>query len=168
MRAVNVGVHQRFQPALLAKELAHLGVINIGAAGTFVIREAVSQSRLRTEILRRLPFEPEMVMCPGREVLDLLAADPYRDQRLEGVRRFVSVMSKRPKKLPRLPVLEPAGNQWEVRLIGVCGRFALCLWRRLGRSFVDSNAIVEKLFGVSATTRNWNTIVKIGDILRAA
>jgi len=32
LRAVNVGGHQVFRPSLLARELAHLGVINLGAA----------------------------------------------------------------------------------------------------------------------------------------
>ena len=41
-RAVNVGGHQTFQPGKLAKELAEFGVVNIGAAGTFVVRENVS------------------------------------------------------------------------------------------------------------------------------
>lgn len=60
----------------------------------------------------------------------------------------------------------PAGDQWESKVIGVSGRFALSIWRKLGRSFVDPNGVVEKHFGVSATTRNWNTIGKINDILQ--
>jgi uncharacterized protein (DUF1697 family) len=67
-RAVNVGGHQKFQPGKLAKELEQFGVVNIGAAGTFVVRENVSQTKLRDEILRRLPFKPELMICPAREV----------------------------------------------------------------------------------------------------
>src|SRR5205809_727390 len=61
-RAVNVGGHQKFQPGILAKELAHLGGVNIGAAGTFVVREHVSPAKLRDAILRRLPFRPELMI----------------------------------------------------------------------------------------------------------
>src|ERR1700746_499194 len=39
LRAVNVGSANRCQPALIAKELAKFGVVNIGAVGTFVVRE---------------------------------------------------------------------------------------------------------------------------------
>ena len=42
-RAVNVGSHQRFQPSVLAKQLTEFGVVNVGAAGTFVVRKNVSQ-----------------------------------------------------------------------------------------------------------------------------
>ena len=38
LRGVNVGGHRTFRPAALVKDLAHLDAVNIGAAGTFVIR----------------------------------------------------------------------------------------------------------------------------------
>ena len=62
-RAVNVGGHQTFQPGKLANELAEFDVVNIGAAGTLVVREKVSQAKLRDEIWRRLPFKPELMIC---------------------------------------------------------------------------------------------------------
>ena len=39
LRAVNVGGHQTFRPSVLAKELSEYDVVNIGAAGTFVVRK---------------------------------------------------------------------------------------------------------------------------------
>src|SRR5438445_13057971 len=70
-RAVNVGGHQKFQPSVLAKELAPLGVVNLGAAGTLVVRERVTEAKLREEIFRRMPFQPELMICTAREVSDL-------------------------------------------------------------------------------------------------
>ena len=46
--------------------------------------------------------------------------------------------------------------------MAVSGRFALSV-RRLGETY--SNAVVEKHFGVPATTRNWNTIETICEVL---
>jgi len=57
LRAVNVGGTNRCQPALIAKGLAKFGVVNIGAVGTFVVREAVSESALRAAIAKKLPCE---------------------------------------------------------------------------------------------------------------
>ena len=56
LRGVNVGGHRTFRPALLAKQLQHLGAVNIGAAGTFVIQRPVSRAQVRAEFARRLPF----------------------------------------------------------------------------------------------------------------
>ena len=76
-RAINVGGHQRCQPSNLARDLAALDVVNVGAAGTLVVRKAVSQASLRKEILRRLHFEPELMICPGQEVMALATDDPF-------------------------------------------------------------------------------------------
>lgn len=162
-RAVNVGGHQKFQPAKLAKALAEFGVVNIGAAGTFVAREHVSETKLRDEILRRLPFKPELMICPGRDLLALARGDWYADAPAgKDLGRFVSVLQKAPRKKPPLPIEQPAGAKWEVRVVAITGRFALSV-RRFGQTY--SNAVVEKHLGIPATTRGWNTIETIREIL---
>lgn len=166
MRAVNVGGHQVFRPSLLAKDLAHLGVINLGAAGTFVVPGAVSRRTLRTEVLRRLPVPAELMICPGQDVVTLVSRDPFPRGPIPGdVVRFVSVLAKAPAKAPPLPVAEPPGTQWQVRIVGISRRFVLGLYRRTGRSSVDGTGLVEKLFQSRATSRNWNTMRKISDLL---
>lgn len=55
LRGLNVGGHRTFRPAALAKQLRYLGAVNVGAAGTLVIRKLVTRSKLRAEIRRRLP-----------------------------------------------------------------------------------------------------------------
>jgi uncharacterized protein (DUF1697 family) len=166
LRGVNVGGHKAFKPSAFAADLADLDAVNVGAAGTFVIRKPVGQAKLRDELLRRLPFQPELMICPAREVRDLAAEEPFSDQAAdEGVTRYVSVLAKRPRSLPALPVLRPDGDAWQVKVFAVPGRFALSLHRRTGKNLVYPNEIVEKHFGVAATTRNWNTISAICDIL---
>src|SRR2546425_2920857 len=163
LRAVNVGGHRKFRPSVLAKQLADFGVVNVGAAGTFVVRETVRQATLRAEILRRLPFKPELMICPARDVLALARSEAFHDA-LAGkdVLRFVSVMQKAPRAKPQLPIVQPVGDKWEVRIIALSGRFALSV-RRLGQTY--SNAVVEKHLGVPATTRSWNTIAAICEVL---
>ena len=162
-RAVNVGGHQKFQPGELAKELAEFGVVNIGAAGTFVVRENVSQAKLRDEILHRLRFKPELMICPAREVLELVRGNWFGDlPARKDLGRFVSVLQKAPRAKPPLPIKQPAGAKWEVWVVAITGRFALSI-RRLGQTY--SNAVVEKHLGIPATTRNWNTIEVICEVL---
>ncbi len=168
MRGVNVGGRKTFKPGALARELAAFDVVNVGAAGTFVVRKTVREDTLRAELLRRLPFNPEIMICRASDLVDLVHQEPFPDAPSEkDIRRSVTVMARRPRTLPRLPLLHPSAGEWQVKIIGVSGRFALGLWRRLGRSLVYPNEIVEKNFGVSATTRSWNTISAIRDILEA-
>jgi uncharacterized protein (DUF1697 family) len=162
-RAVNVGGHQKFQPGLLAKDLAEFGVVNLGAAGTFVVRGSVSRTKLQAEILRRLPFKPELMICAAREVLALVRGNWFDGAPAgKDAGRFVSVLQKVPRAKPPLPLEHPSGDKWEVRIVAICGRFAVSI-RRLGQTY--SNAIVEKHFGLPATTRNWNTIETICEVL---
>jgi len=166
MRGANVGGHRAFRPAALAKELSALDVVNVGAAGTFVVRKAVSQSVLRAELQRRLPFKAELMMCRARELVDLATAEPFPpDASAIGMRRFVSVLAKRPTKVPAIPFSQPAGASWQVNVVGLRGRFVLSLWRRTGQALLYPNEVVEKRLAVAATTRTWDTLTKICGIL---
>ncbi len=166
LRGANVGGHRKFLPTVLAKEMADFDVINVGAAGTFVVRKTIGQQAVRAEFLRRLPFEAELVICPARDLINLVSGKPFPSRPADPSERpFVSVLIKRPQTLPPLPISKPTGDQWQVKIIRVSGKFVLSLWRRLGKTLIYPNEVVEKNFGVPATTRNWNTITAIGDIL---
>ena len=166
MRGVNVGGHKKFSPAALARDLAALDVVNVGAAGTFVVRKSVGRIALQAELCRRLPFEADVMICTARDIIDLVGEKSFPGRSLgKDVRPFVTVMAKRPGSIPRLPILKPTGDDWQVQIVAVSGVFALSLWRRLGRSIVYPNEVVEKSLGVSATTRNWDTILKIRALL---
>ena len=165
LRAVNVGGHQVFRPSVLAGQLSSLDAVNIGAAGTFVIPGRASEKEIRAEFARRIKVGADMIVCRGSDLLALVESDPFRDA--GDLLRVVSAMSERPRTLPALPLCKPAGDRWEVKVVAVAGRFALSLRRRMGTSPLDPNAVVEKGFGVRATTRSWNTILKIREVLQS-
>jgi uncharacterized protein (DUF1697 family) len=181
LRAVNVGGTNRCQPALIAKELAKFGVVNIGAVGTFVVREDVSESALRTAIAKKLPFKCEIMICPARDIIKLLSSDPFSGQPSgPNIVRFVSVLAKRPgirsdlhqtskikpqtSQLPPLPLSLPSDDDWLLKIIAIQDRFVLGLYRRQMKA-ISYLGKIEKKFGIAATTRNWNTIEKVADIL---
>ena len=60
LRGINVGGHRKFRPSLLAKELGAYDVVNVGAAGTFVVRKPGSRVTFLAELRRRLPFEAKL------------------------------------------------------------------------------------------------------------
>jgi uncharacterized protein (DUF1697 family) len=166
LRAVNVGGTNRCQPALIAKELAKFDIINIGAVGTFVVREKVSESVLRAAIARKLSFECEIMICPAREMIKLILKDPFaRQPSGPDITRFVSVLHKRPRPLPPLPLSLPTEDAWLLKVVAIQDRFILGVYRRQMKA-IGYLGKIEKLLGVAATTRNWNTIEKIAKILR--
>jgi uncharacterized protein (DUF1697 family) len=165
LRAVNVGGANRCRPALIATQLAQFGVINIGAVGTFVVRENVTEALLRHAIARTLPFKCEIMICPARAILMLAAKNPFSQQPdSPNVTRFVNVLAKRLGKPPPLPFNLPSENNWLLKIIAIQDRFVLGLYRREMKA-ISYLGKIEKLFGVPATTRNWNTIEKVVRIL---
>ncbi len=168
LRGVNVGGHRTFRPAALTRELAHLGAVNIGAAGTFVIREPVSQSALRAEFARRLPFETEIMICHGRDITRLIALDPFAGHAARAdVVPFVSLLAKVPKATPALPLNFPAAGEWLLTVIGRERRFVFGLYRRQMKA-VGYLGALDRAFGVPVTTRNWNTIGAIARVIAGA
>lgn len=161
LRGVNVGGHRTFRPTTLAAKLAHLDPVNIGAAGTFVIRRQVTRAALRAELARLLPFDAEVMICTGREIVGLLAPDRFAGQPVRpDVVRFVSVLAKRPPAAPPLPASFPPSGEWLVKILAREGRFVFGVYRR-HMKVVGYLGRVDALFGVPATTRNWNTIAAI-------
>src|SRR6266487_2013290 len=166
LRGVNVGKANRCQPVVIASQLSRLGVINIGAVGTFVVREDVSESVLRAAIAKKLPFKCEIMICPAREIIKLAAKDPFSQQPSgPDITRFVNVLSKRLREPPPLPLSLPSDGDWLLKIIAIKGRFVLGLYRRQMKA-ISYLGKIEKRLGVPTTTRNWNTIEKVVKILR--
>jgi len=165
LRAVNVGGANRCQPTSIAKQLSKFGVINIGAVGTFVVRENVSESSLRAAIAKELPFKCEIMICPARDIIKLAAKDPFsRQPEAPNITRFVNVLAKRLSSPPPVPFSLPSDDDWLLKVIAIEDRFVLGLYRREMKA-IGYLGKVEKLLGVPATNRNWNTIQKVAQIL---
>ena len=165
LRGVNVGGHKTLRPAALAARLKHLDAVNIGAAGTFVIRRPVGRKQLRAEFARRLPIDADIMICRSREIIDLLSHDCFNDHPVRpDVVRFVSVLSRRPRSAPPLPMRFPSRGKWLLNVLARDHRFVLGVYRR-HLKVIGYLGALDRLFGVRATTRNWNTVAAIAKVL---
>jgi len=165
LRAANVGGKNVFRPARLAADLAHLDVVNVGAAGTFVVRGKASAAAIRRELVGRLPFESVIVVRPAAEVVAFVNSRPFAGVRFtKDLRGWVAVLAGRPTLRPSLPLQRPAGAAWSVRFDRVDGAFALGLWQRRPKLLFPD---VEPVLGVAGTVRYWETFERIGAVLEA-
>jgi len=141
-------------------------VVNVGSAGTFVIRKPGRRAEFRTALLRKLPFEAQVVLCDGRDLLRLETENPFAaDPSPLDVVRFVSILSKAGGVRAALPVTFPSHGPWLVRVIACDGQFVFGMYRRHMKT-IGYLGQIDKLYGVPATTRNWNTIIAIVRILK--
>ncbi len=165
LRGVNVGGHRTFRPSRLAEQLKHLDAVNIGAAGTFVIRQRVSRAQLRVEFARRLPFDAEIMICGGRDIVRLMSRDFFSDHRVSPeIVRFVSVLSRSPRSAPSPLLSIPSTGKWLVKILARENRFVVGLYRR-HMKVIGYLGKLDRVFGVPVTTRNWNTITAIAKVL---
>src|SRR5437870_4353072 len=147
LRGVNVGGYRSFRPTMLVQQMKRYDLVNIGAAGTFVIRAPASQAQLRAELRRRLPFETHVVICQGRDLLKLVSRDPSGRQPMgSDVVRFVSILAKRPALVPPMPMSLPSGGKWILRILEVENRFVLGHYRRQMKA-VSYLGTIDRIFG---------------------
>jgi len=166
LRGVNVGGHRRFRPSQLAKELAAYDVVNVGATGLLVARNPGSRAEFRAELMRRLPFETDVAICEGRELMQLRDENPFEGQtpQLELV-PFVSVLVGPPgRSLPRMPIGIPSNDEWYVKIVSRHKRFVFGIYRRHMRT-IGYLGRIDAALGTRVTTRNWNTILSTIRIL---
>jgi uncharacterized protein (DUF1697 family) len=166
IRGVNVGGHRTFRPSVLARGLSDYGVVNVGAAGTFVVRKPGSRAKFRAALLRKLPFKAEVVLCDGRDLIRLEMENPFEAEPVRpDVVRFVSILSRAGGLRAALPVTFPPDGEWFVRVIASKDQFVFGVYRRHMKT-IGYLGQIDKLFGVPATTRNWNTILAVVRILK--
>ena len=165
LRGVNVGGHRTFRPKQLAEQLQHLGAVNIGAAGTFVIRKKMTQAQVRAAFARRLPFKTDIAICEGRQITRLLTLSVFANHPPRpDIVRFVSVMPQSARLALKLPMRSPASGLWLVTVVACEGRFILGMYRRHMKTIGYLGAL-DKVFGAPVTTRNWNTINAIAKVV---
>jgi uncharacterized protein (DUF1697 family) len=165
LRGVNVGGHRTFRPTVLAKQLERFDVVNVGAAGTFVVRNPGTRTAFHAALRKALPFETRVMLCDARELVRAHADQPYgRRPPASGVVRFVSVLSKASRIEPSLPVRLPREGEWLVRIVAMKHPFVFGEYRRHMKT-IGYLGQIDKLVGAPVTTRNWNTIATIVELL---
>ena len=109
-RGINVGGHRPFRPSVLAKELGIYDAVNVGAAGTLVIRKPGLRAEFLAELRRKLPFEATIAFCDGSDLIRLEMDNPFgTEPRAADVVQFVSFLSEaarrralaNPSRVPR-------------------------------------------------------------------
>ena len=166
LRGVNVGGHRRVRPSAIARELSKHDVVNVGAAGTFVVRKPGPRAKFLSALRQLLPFETEIVSCDSRDLTRLVDAKPFDGEvSRPDLVRFVSILAKPGRDRPVAPIAIPPRGEWFVRVTGTTDRFIVGVYRRHMKTITHLRQL-DTLFGAPATTRSWSTIGAILRVLR--
>jgi uncharacterized protein (DUF1697 family) len=166
-RGINVGGHRAFRPTLLARELDAYYVVNVGAAGTLVVRKPGSRAEFLAELRRKLPFKAEIALCKASDLIRLEVENPFgAEPSRPDVVQFVSILSKTGQDKVVLPAAIPQSGEWFIRIIGSRNRLVFGVYRRHMKT-ISYLGQIDELFGAPATTRSWSTIRSVLRILKA-
>src|SRR5688572_19818644 len=165
LRAVNVAGHARVAMVDVVRAFEKAGCCgarSYGHAGNLLWAQsggAAPVEKVRALLGRLLGEPPGIMMRTKREISAIVDADPFGalvDDK--SVKLYVVFLERKPKQMPALP-LRHATEQLE--LIAVRGREAYVVSRRKPNGFYGfPNQLVERVLGVTATSRNWSTVVK--------
>jgi hypothetical protein len=152
---------------VLAKELGVYDTVNVGAAGTLVVRKPGLPATFLAELRRKLPFEATIAFCDGSDLIALEGDNPFGSEPTPAdVVPFVSILSEAGSRRVSLPIVIPQGAEWLVRIMGSKNRLVYGVYRRHMKT-IGCLSQIDSLFGAPATTRSWNTILSVLRILKS-
>jgi uncharacterized protein (DUF1697 family) len=167
LRAVNVGGHGVLKTSEIPGRLPEWTVSAVGAAGTFAVQGARSEADVRRRFAEETGRASGVIVRDAAEFRKLWTERPPAwSGGVPEERRYVSFLAETPTKSPRLPHSAPSEPGWEVRLDAVVGLNVLSSgYRRSTSRVFYPNEVVEREFGVPATTRGWETLEKVASRL---
>jgi len=167
LRGINLG-KRRVSKERLAEVFGDLGFENIRtliASGNVVFDAPESAESALTEKIQdglqsALGFKVDTMLRRSADVDTMIAGDPFAGIEVtKQTRLYVTLLAKKTTSTLKLPHVEKDGA---LRIISRTDRevFSVVTIAE-GRGTVDAMGLIEKEYGKAATTRNWNTILKV-------
>lgn len=173
LRAVNVGGHGKIAMAALRDCLVAMGFADVRTVlqsgnvvmGADGLKGAKLEQFVEAEFLKRLGLRTDVVVRSAAEWKDLIAANPFPAEAKRDASHLLAMVTKRPvtrKALDSLKAAVAAAGGRET--VGEsAGQIYLYFPDGIGRSRVTT-ALVERALGGPVTGRNWNTVLKLGEM----
>jgi uncharacterized protein (DUF1697 family) len=163
LRGINVGGNKKVPMPVLKKVFEANGFANVRtllASGNVVFEGNKSTLHAIPAALERtFKFPIDTIVVPLESVTEIVRADPFKGIPVTtDTRLYVTFLAKAPPAWPKFPVKSADGA------LVLLGRKGLAVFSVLevGKTGTpEAMVLLEKTFGKSITTRNYNTVVKI-------
>jgi len=168
LRAVNLGAHNKIAMRDLLGLVEGLGLTDgrtLLQSGNVVFRgdartPAALEAAFEAAATKRLGLETDFFVRTAREWQAVIAGNPFPKDAMERPGHLVLMCLKDAPNRAAVTALEQAIKGREV--VRASGRHAYFVYPDgMGRSRLTS-ALIEKKLGTRGTSRNWNTVLKIG------
>ncbi|MBS1903739.1 MAG: DUF1697 domain-containing protein [Bacteroidetes bacterium] len=118
------------------------------------------EASIQKDLSKTLGYHVDVILRTMNAMTTLVSTDPFAGKELAGQSKgYITFIQTEPEKEMVLPFIS-AKN--EITIYGRSGLDLFCLSHPLPNgTWGFPNAIVEKVFSIRATTRNWNTVSTI-------
>ena len=168
LRGINVGGHRRISMPDLRDVLEAAGYEVVGTllqSGNVVVKAKGSAKALgpalEALIEKELGVDPLVVVRTHAELGAVIDANPFPDAVAHPKLLHVSFLSAKPKAAV---VKELEGADWGADAVAFRGREIYADYPGGMQSSKLGRALTDKRLGVTATARNWNTVVKLHEL----
>ena len=174
LRAVNVGGRGKIAMADLRSCLAELGFDNVRTllqSGNVVLNAeglsgAVLENHLEAELLKRLKLRTDILVRSAKQWQELVEANPFPNAARDDPSHLLVMISKKPPTAAGIKALQAAastaGGGEMVRSAG--SQVYITFPSGIGRSRLTGK-VIEQCLGTPATGRNWNTVLKLAEMV---
>jgi len=169
-RGINVGGNNPLPMKVMSTLIEEIGGAQVRSyiqSGNVVFRESGSDAaeistRIEAAVLKQSGFAPRVIVLSRKTFEKAAQANPFRQAEAEPKTLHLAFLAARPKQ-PDIAGLNAVRRDGEAyALDGLV--FYLHTPGGLGQSKLAAR--YEKLLGVTATARNWNTVMKLREMAK--
>lgn len=168
LRGINVGGHHKVPMANLRKVLEDMSfqkVVTLLNSGNVIFETQSSlpkdlSARVAERLEKVFQFPVPTIVIGADSILELLKDDPFKDEILSKESRgYVSFLQNKPNTSLQLPWIS---EDTSLKILHANDKL-ICSYLDLSKTKTpEAMNVLEKLYGKQMTTRNWNTIMRIG------
>lgn len=167
IRAINVGGHRKIKMKDLRKMFMSMGFENVKTyiqSGNVVFSSPETDSaklagNIESEILNHFGHDVDAIIRTPEHFKVLTESNPFRKELAPPFMLYVTFFKKSIPKARQQEFITISNDIEEYKFTN--GELFSLINKKSGQKELFSNNYVEKIAGVSGTTRNWNSVMKI-------
>ncbi len=168
LRGINVGGHHKVPMADLRKEMEKLDckqVVTLLNSGNIIFEAAAQDTEnlektIASHLEKTFGFPIPTIIRKAESIRELLQDDPFKDVKVtKDIRLYVSFLQKDVEADLKLPWTSPDQSY---KIIDKKDKTIISILDLSTSKTPKAMDVLEKFFGTDITTRNWNTIERIG------
>jgi uncharacterized protein (DUF1697 family) len=172
LRGINVGGNTIIKMTDLKKAFESLGfthVTTLLASGNVVFESAnspllVLKQKIEKELENRFRVQVLTILRTGSQILDLIKSDPFKNAHINPhTKLHVTFLAEETKRGAKFPSQLPSQ---EFQIVQVSPSEVCSVVEPAPKAGTpELMTLLQKEFGKNITTRTWNTIQKIGNVV---